>query len=126
MKVNWNERVSARENAHRELPSLISSFYTKFHEELAKDQPPAKLHTLRLATKKLRYTLELFRGCCGDEFEEALEKLRNIQQVLGDLNDCVAAWTLLSKKLPRGSERDRMKKYLDRRIKKLVKQLAAA
>ena len=126
MKVKWNERRSPRENAHTELPALIESYYKEFHEELAKDQPPEKLHRLRLATKKLRYTLELFRDCCGEEFENDLGRLRTIQQVLGNINDCVAAWRLLSKKLPAGDERDRVKTYLDRRTKKLVKELAAA
>jgi CHAD domain-containing protein len=126
MKVKWDDSTSARENARRELPTLLDAYYLQVHQELAKDQPAAKLHRLRLATKKLRYTLELFRDCCGDEWESDLEKLRKLQQALGDINDCVAAWRLLSRKMPRGGERNRMKKYLDRRTRKLVKELQAA
>jgi CHAD domain-containing protein len=123
MKVKWNERISARENARRELPALTAAYFAELRETLAKDPPPVKLHPLRLAGKKLRYTLELFRNCCGEELEEGLEKLREIQQVLGDINDCVASWRLLSKKMRPGPERDRMKNYLDRRARRLVREL---
>jgi hypothetical protein len=35
----------------------------------------------------------------------------------------VASWRLLSKKMRPGFERDRMKKYLDRRARTLIREL---
>jgi len=114
----WNPRRSARENARRELPPLAARYIADVRSALAKDPPPPKLHRLRLATKRIRYTLELFRPCYGKGMEQRLEALRKIQQQLGDTNDCVAAWDLLSKIMRSSVERTRMERYLDRRAKK--------
>ena len=117
----WNERRDAAENARRELPALVSSYISYVREELASDPPPPKLHPLRLATKRLRYTLELFRSCYGKGLEERLEALRQLQQQLGDTNDCVAAWELLSQRMRGSVERTRMETFLDRRATKQAK-----
>jgi len=117
----WSKRRSAAENARRELPAIISSYYCYVRKELAKDPPPPRLHRLRLATKRVRYTLELFRPCYGPGLEERLEVLRKVQKQLGDTNDCVAAWDLLSKKMGRSIQRSRMEKFLHERAQKQAK-----
>ena len=120
-QTEWRERRSAGENARRELPALVSSYFSYVREELAKDPPPPRLHRLRLATKRLRYTLELFRDCYGRGLEQRLEALRTVQQRLGDVNDCVAARALLARKMRRSLERARMNKFLDARVQKEAK-----
>ena len=80
-----------------------------------------RLHRLRLATKRLRYTLELFRPCYGPGLEARLEELRKVQQRLGELNDCVAAWNLLSKGMGRSSARARVGKFLRGRARQQAK-----
>ena len=45
------------------------------------------LHKFRLGTKRVRYTLELFRQCCGHGLEQRLQVLRRLQQYLGEIND---------------------------------------
>jgi CHAD domain-containing protein len=114
-QIAWDERRSAGENARRELPALVSSYFSYVREELAKDPAPAALHRLRLATKRLRYTLELFRPCYGPGLETRLAVLRKVQQRLGDLNDCVAAWDLLSKTMSPSPQRARVEKLLRER-----------
>jgi CHAD domain-containing protein len=48
----------------------------------------AELHRMRIATKHLRYTLELLRPLHSEAFKEPLEAAKLIQQLLGDLHDC--------------------------------------
>lgn len=115
---DWDPRRSARENARRELPSMAAAYIADVRAALAKDPPPPKLHRLRLATKRLRYTLEVFRPCYGKGLEERLEVLRKVQGQLGDTNDCVAAWDLLAKIMRPSRDRTRMEGYLERRAKK--------
>lgn len=45
------------------------------------------LHNARIATKRLRYTLELFRAVFGDEGERIIEHLKEMQEELGQLHD---------------------------------------
>ncbi|MDQ3541364.1 MAG: CHAD domain-containing protein, partial [Chloroflexota bacterium] len=45
------------------------------------------LHDARIATKRLRYTLEFFRSVFEDEGERAIEQLKDLQEELGELHD---------------------------------------
>jgi len=93
----WDERADVAANARRELPRLAADYFARARKLLAEDPPPAKLHALRLDTKRLRYTLELFRPCYGPGLEARLQGLRQVQQLLGEVNDSVAAAALLPK-----------------------------
>lgn len=44
-------------------------------------------HDMRIAAKRLRYALELFAPCLGEEAEEARRAAKQLQSVLGDLHD---------------------------------------
>jgi CHAD domain-containing protein len=48
------------------------------------------LHKLRIATKRLRYALELFEQCLGDETLGFAKKIARLQESLGELHDCDA------------------------------------
>lgn len=45
-------------------------------------------HDLRIAAKRLRYLLELFGPCLGEEAEAARRAAKRLQSTLGDLHDC--------------------------------------
>lgn len=45
-------------------------------------------HDMRIAAKRLRYVLEIFEPCLGEEAETARRAARQLQSVLGDLHDC--------------------------------------
>lgn len=122
LHIAWHESRSARDNARRELPALVSSYFTYVRQVLAKDPPARDLHKLRLATKRLRYTLELFRPVYGPGMEERLATVRKVQQRLGDVNDSVAAWDLLGKKLQRSPGRVRVRTFLHDRAEKQARQ----
>jgi len=109
-RAKWDERTDAAANARRELPRLAADYFARARKPLAEDPPPAKLHALRLDTKRLRYTLELFRPCYGPGLEARLQSLRRVQQLLGEVNDSVATAALL----PKGA---RGRRFLENRAK---------
>jgi CHAD domain-containing protein len=45
-------------------------------------------HNLRIAAKRLRYALEIFAPCLGEEAEAARSAAKRLQSILGDLHDC--------------------------------------
>ena len=115
--AKWDERAGAATNARRELPQLAASFFTQVRALLADDPAAPKLHRLRLLTKRLRYTLELFRPCYGPGLETRLASLHRIQQSLGEVNDSAAAGRLLSKSMSTASpQRARLLRFLEERV----------
>lgn len=51
----------------------------------------ATIHALRIDCKYLRYSLEFVRQLLGTEVEPLIERLKTVQDLLGDLNDAVVA-----------------------------------
>ena len=45
-------------------------------------------HATRIAAKRLRYVLELFAPCFGEDADPARRAAKELQSVLGDLHDC--------------------------------------
>ncbi|SPF50720.1 hypothetical protein SBA4_450004 [Candidatus Sulfopaludibacter sp. SbA4] len=113
--IEWDEHAGAAANARRELPALVTEYFTHVRGLLAKDPPASKLHRVRLATKRLRYTLELFRPCYGPGLEKRMAELRQVQQLLGEVNDGVAGERLLMKAMKPSPQRARVRKFLEER-----------
>jgi len=64
--------------------------------------PPERLHSLRIACKRLRYTLEYFREVLGPDTGTLIKSIVTIQDHLGNLQDAVVARALLADYLQRG------------------------
>ena len=47
-----------------------------------------QLHKLRILSKRLRYAVELFAPCSGDEFKQVAKEIARLQTSLGELHDC--------------------------------------
>jgi CHAD domain-containing protein len=107
-RATWEAGAGAAANARRELPRLAADYFAEVRKTLAKDPALPELHRVRLATKRLRYTLELFRSCYGPGLETRLAALRVIQQLLGEVNDSVAAAKLLPQSM-------RAREFVERR-----------
>lgn len=58
-----------------------------------------RLHQLRIAAKKLRYSLEFYEICFNQPLTSYLKTLKEIQELLGDLHDCDVMVELLKKYL---------------------------
>jgi CHAD domain-containing protein len=117
----WDEAGSAGENARAQLPAAAGAYFREGRKLLAGSPSPDDLHGFRLKTKRLRYTLELFRACYSSPLEQRLEALREVQTLLGDLNDCVAAERIASNALPPKSQAYvRIASFVNARGDKLV------
>ncbi|MBA3514575.1 MAG: CHAD domain-containing protein [Pyrinomonadaceae bacterium] len=64
----------------KELEALSPSLY--------KPQEVKPLHDMRIAAKRLRYPMELFAACWGDQLEAFSRQVAQMQSSLGELHDC--------------------------------------
>ncbi len=64
---------------------------------------PEMLHRMRIAVKRLRYTLELCRLENGYDYQGCLDRLVEMQRVLGDLHDADVLMEFLAESLPQAS-----------------------
>jgi CHAD domain-containing protein len=114
--ITWDEHAEASKNARQHLPKLVAEYFARARHLLAHDPDTARLHALRLATKRLRYSLELFRPCYGAGLATRIAGLRKLQQVLGEINDTAAAQRALTEMLKGASpQQARVKKFLQER-----------
>ncbi len=91
----WDPHLTAAQNAKRRLPKLASDYFNA-GSKLVEGKPTVEeLHAFRLATKRFRFTLEMFRPCYGKSLEIRIEHLRGVQNRLGEINDCVTTLALL-------------------------------
>lgn len=84
----WDPALTTGANARLHLPAITREFFAAGRELLAGPAAPADLHMFRLAAKRFRYTLELFRPLYGRGLEQKLEAVRRIQSLLGKRQDC--------------------------------------
>jgi CHAD domain-containing protein len=83
----WKPSDAARLNARRVLPQLVRDYFRSGRKiDAASD--PRKMHSFRLKTKRLRYTLEAFISVYGPGLQHRIDRLRPIQNALGQWNDC--------------------------------------
>jgi CHAD domain-containing protein len=92
---SWDTNLSAAQNAKRRLPALVSDYFETGRNLIQSNPAPKDLHRFRLATKHLRTTLEVFRPCYGKGMEIRLDHLREVQNRLGEINDCTTTLALL-------------------------------
>jgi CHAD domain-containing protein len=114
-RAEWDERATPSANAARLLPKMMAGYFSDVRKALKAKLSPARLHKIRLESKKIRYTLELFEPCYGAEFAERMEALKNVQTALGDVNDAVAAVRILNGAMPSSARRKALRSYLKRR-----------
>jgi CHAD domain-containing protein len=119
LNITWDGQSQPSENARKHLPELVADYFARGRELLSSNPKPAELHALRLATKRLRYTLELFRPCYGPGLGIRIKALREMQQLLGEINDTVAAErTLEAVLIGKSPQRTRIQSFLHRQGEK--------
>ncbi len=59
------------------------------------DVPLNRLHRLRIAAKRLRYTLEFFEEVLAPQTQDLIKEMKKLQDHLGDLQDAMVASELL-------------------------------
>jgi CHAD domain-containing protein len=65
-----------------------------------------ELHELRILAKRLRYALELFAVCWGDEMMDIAKEVAFMQTALGELHDCDVWIESLGRRLKQMSRRN--------------------
>src|SRR3954447_7159831 len=113
-KIKWNEDDGIAENARKRLPKIAADYFAEVRAALAENPTAPEMHRLRLASKHFRYTLELFKHCYAAGVEERIDRLKAVQDMLGDCNDAVASAPRVEKALKdQPAERAHMRKYLE-------------
>lgn len=84
------------QNAIRVLPPMAGEFFAAGAAAVVSGVAYSKIHNFRLLTKRFRYTLDLFPSLYGEDGKQGLEALRELQDCLGAVNDCVASRRLLA------------------------------
>jgi len=90
----WHRAVT--DTARREMTRMARDFFESGNDAVEAKASGEELHRLRLAAKKLRYTLELFAGVYGPASGTWLEQIREVQTLLGAVNDCRTVRSLVS------------------------------
>jgi CHAD domain-containing protein len=79
------------------LPALAGEFFRVGAEAAAKQGDYAALHRFRLQAKRFRYTLELFEPFYGRKAALILAGMRELQDRLGEINDCLTTLELVGR-----------------------------
>ncbi len=95
------------------------------YETFLEDAPIERLHMLRIEFKKLRYTVEYFQEVLGKRSAEVIERLKILQDHLGDLNDAQVATQILGDFIA-GYEQERQSSPISEResLEEVVSYLA--
>jgi CHAD domain-containing protein len=117
----WKRKGSLRDNLQRRLPALAAEYFAAGREGLAEGTSWDQMHRFRLATKRFRYTLEIFRPAYGPGLEARIEALKSIQTHLGDINDCVVTSAMLADVPGAETTRDRLGAKANKRTAALRK-----
>jgi CHAD domain-containing protein len=64
----------------KDLEKLSISFY--------RPTDPTQLHEMRIAAKRLRYSIELFEACWGSRIAKFAKQIAHLQTALGTVHDC--------------------------------------
>ena len=76
------------EAAARRVVAVRTAELFAFVPEALEERSVMVMHDMRIASKRLRYLLELVGFCFGEVAEEARVRARELQEVLGDVHDC--------------------------------------
>lgn len=98
---------------------MAQEYFEAGHEAAAPAATIESLHAFRILGKRFRYTLELFAPCYGENLQEVLQLLGALQDILGMINDCETAATIL-KKAVRREQRQQVDDALHQRQRALI------
>ncbi len=77
---------SVRANARKIVAVRTDEFFA-FAPFLADPTNVTDLHDMRIAAKRLRYSLELFADALGPDSAACIDRIKEFQEVVGDIHD---------------------------------------
>jgi CHAD domain-containing protein len=81
-----NPAATLADNARRILAVRTAEYYS-YAPIVDVPEAVAQLHALRVAAKRLRYTLELFRDIFGPRGDILIDQIKAVQEDLGEIHD---------------------------------------
>ena len=118
-KKIWDADASVRQNVGRRLPKMARKYLASGTQALEGQSSWEEMHEFRLATKRFRYSVELFGPLYGPGVDTRLEDLRTIQTMLGEANDCIVTAAMLGNATETASARERLQEKAEAKTKKL-------
>ncbi len=87
--------VSPRESLRSNTPLMLHTRLEELYQFAPFIADPARvdeLHNMRIAAKRLRYTMEIFQPCFAGkdeskEFERLYNQVKNVQEQIGEIHD---------------------------------------
>jgi CHAD domain-containing protein len=95
--MKWKSSSSAAENAWAVLPKMADDYFDAGRKAADGKRSSKELHRFRVATKRFRYALELFRPVYGPSLDRHLQALRGLQDSLGKVSDCQTIQLMLAR-----------------------------
>lgn len=77
---------STYQTAYQSISNALNTFL-KHQDFIASDADSDKLHAMRIAGKRLRYTLEIFAPLYADDLKPFILVMKDIQDLLGEFHD---------------------------------------
>ena len=95
--TNGSARRALSPATHRRVAEMATEFLNLGEKAMDPKTSADDIHRFRIASKKFRYTLELVEPSYGAELTPWLERVKAVQSVLGDANDCETVRRMASK-----------------------------
>ncbi len=81
-----NPKGTVRANARKIVATRTDEFFA-FAPFLTDPTNVTQLHDMRIAAKRLRYALELFADALGPDAAACIDRVKEFQEVVGDIHD---------------------------------------
>ena len=101
---------SIQDHARRLLTEMAVDFFNRGNEAATPNATPSKMHGFRISAKKFRYTMEIFARAYAPVLNARIEQVKQLQTILGEINDCVTLRGLLPEDLSGNRLRQRQRR----------------
>ena len=116
-----NPRTGTVESSARRTLRALGKEFFKSGEPAAAGSSAEELHDFRLVAKKLRYSMELFAPVYRSSLREQIEQIKEIQSLLGAINDYHTVIAMVSKIREQSKLEAELERSARRRIRKFQK-----
>jgi CHAD domain-containing protein len=83
--------VPVETTAKQILPDMMAEHFRRGKAATGRKMPAHKIHRFRIAAKNFRYTLDVFAPLYPHALPPLIDRLKDVQTLLGDINDCATA-----------------------------------
>lgn len=131
--LELNRSASRSGSARREIPpaaqrlvrEMASGFLRLGKKAASQETSVRQVHRFRIASKKFRYTLELLEPFRGARVAPWLDRVKAVQSVLGDVNDCETVRRMASRWNAGAGLIAKLQERQNRKLKKFRREWAA-